>query len=158
MKAPFAIVKLVNKETEIDLTDHLTSFSYEDCIAIDSLLKITVAPDNLIDMIDNGIIATGCELVFYFGYLGAVQSHVHKVDITDIDIDYGAGGKPTVTLTALGKSAILKKAESIKVWGVDKETTITDIVSTIAKKYGMKYAVEETSTKYKNVPQKGLVI
>lgn len=157
MKAPFVNIKLItNEKKEFDLTDTIISFKYEDCILLDNLLEVTFAPDELIDLIDKNVIKSGSKLSFYFGYAGGVKSHLRTAIISDLDIMYEAGGKSKVSIKAMGKSAVMKKSESNKIWGDDTAISIKEIVENIANKYNMTYVIDDSYTKYKNEPQKGL--
>lgn len=157
MKAPFVNIKLITKEKkEFDLTDTILSFKFEDCVLLDNLLEVTFAPDDLVELIDKNVIKSGSKLSFYFGFAGGVKSHIRTALISDLDISYEAGGKSKVSIKALGKSAVMKKSESNKIWGDDKSISIKEIVESIANKYDMAFVVDDSYTKYKNEPQKGL--
>lgn len=145
MKAPF--FRVFNGD--VDITSLIDSFSYEDTIKEDSLLKITVIYSNIADYQAGGLnIATGDYLRFYYGYLRGEQSEAHKARVTDIEHSYASNLRLTIRCLDLGTT--MKKTSQNKVW---ENVTSVQIAQTIAKKYGLEFEYDQTKKVWENLPQ-----
>lgn len=145
-KSPFYMVKI--KSNNFDLSEIITSFSYEDCIEEDDLLHFTAHDILDISLIDNPAFVEGAEVIFQFGYLGYKISNVHVAVIKTIKVRYS--GTTDLVVTCLDKGNDMKQTESCKIW---KNLTASEIVGSILNKYGIKLSSDPTKKKYESLAQ-----
>lgn len=149
MKSPFFKVEIINSKGEPeDITEKVSSFSYEDAIEEDSMLKLNVFSDFAKELADDSRFSTGATLQFQFGYLQGQISKVHKAKITDISHNYAQN--VTMSITALDVGNIIKKATSTRIW---KGKTSSEIAKEIADSWGMAFETDPTTKVWDNLPQ-----
>lgn len=136
-------------ENNIDLSDYVESFVYEDCTEQEDMIEVTLKGLDFIELIDEGEIAKGVLVNFDFGFIGGISSNTHVGIITEIEPNYGS---ESLIIRALDKGIILKRSDSNKIW---HNVKATDIVKEVAKKYRMSVVIEETKTVYEEMPQGG---
>lgn len=136
------------KSSNIDLSEIITSFSYEDCIEEDDLLKFTAHDILDISLIDEPSFVEGAEVIFQYGYLGYKTSDVRTAVIKTIQTRYGS--TVDLVVVCLDKGNDMKQSESSKIW---KDLTASEIVGKILEKYGVKLASDPTKKKYTSISQ-----
>jgi len=144
-KSPFYKV-LVEKSGE-DITEFISSITYEDCLAEDDLVTLAVEGVSF-DVVDKDIFDVGKELVFQFGFIGGAASKKRHCVVTDSDCDY-IGGKANMTVKGRDLGFYTKKVTSSFVY---KNKTASEIAEDIAGKFGLEKKIEKTSKKYESLP------
>lgn len=133
---------------EIDITQYVTSFSYEDCVKEDDLVSLQLMSVDL-ELLNSDFLKVGKEIDFQFGFLGVVTSGLKVARITDIDYNYGKS--VDVTIKALDLGQLSKKSERQTVY---QNKTASDIAKEIAKKYNLGTKnIENTSFRYEHLAQ-----
>lgn len=147
--ATSAYYKIFTVEDDNEITNLVSSFSYEDAVDVDNLLTLQINIQNLSGF-DIEAIQEGKLLRFQFGYLGGKSSPKKLVRISDFDPDYARSIVLTLRCTDLGIS--MKKNNSKKDW---KGLTASQMIEEIAKLYGLKAVVDTTTKVYDFMPQGG---
>ena len=145
---PFVTIEVADK----DITEYVVSFSYEDCVNEDNLLRITLSDSELLDMFDDGVFDNGNLVTFTFGYLQDVQSATHVAVIFDVIKKYNKDTTLTLNVSATDKGTVTKEGESLEIW---EKVTSSEIAKTIADKYNLKSEIEDTSKVWESLPQSG---
>lgn len=134
------------KIEEIDISAHITSFSFEDCIKEDDMVAIELQG---FPLSYETTIKAGAKLTFQFGYYGGLTSALRIAKIQDIEYKYS--DTLGISITALDEGQVMKKEVSKQVW-VNK--TASQIATEIAGRYGLKTdKIETTGFVYENLPQ-----
>ncbi|WP_375560262.1 phage late control D family protein [Bernardetia sp. OM2101] len=139
--------KVFIASTGEDITPFVDSFSYEDTLEKDDLLRISVTLKNVFE-IDEDWIAIGEKLNFFFGYIGGLQTEIKVAKISDFDTPYGDVIKLKIDATDVGQ--FMKEEFSNK---IHNEKTLSELVQEIADKYSLKAEIIETKKKYSYLPQ-----
>lgn len=147
MKSPFYRVYL-DPIAQIEITDNVEGFRYEDCIGKDNLIELKAFDNNALELLNNKALIKGKIVLAHFGYIGGAISPVHRCRITDIDTKYA--DRVTLTIKALDLGTTMKKSTSLKIWKGKKSS---DIAEEIAKKYGLEIVVDKTTKVWDNLPQ-----
>lgn len=134
------------KIEEIDISAHITSFSFEDCIKEDDMVAIELEG---FPLSYESTIKAGAKLTFQFGYYGGLSSALRVAKVQDIEYKYS--DTLAISITALDEGQVMKKEVSKQVW---VNRTASQIATEIAKRYGLKTdKIETTSLVYENLPQ-----
>ena len=139
--------KVFIDSTGQDITPFVDSFSYEDTLEKDDLLRISVTLKNVFE-IDEDWVAIGEKLNFFFGYIGGLQTEIKVAKISDFDTPYGDVIKLKIDATDVGQ--FMKEEFSNK---IHNEKTLSELVQEIADKYSLKAESIETKKKYSYLPQ-----
>ena len=144
-KSPYYKV-LVEKSGE-DITEFISSLSYEDCTQEDDLVTLQVE-GVVFDIVDKDYFDVGKELVFQFGFIGGDSSSKRYCVVTDSDCDY-IGGRANLTVKCRDLGFYAKKVSSSFVY---KNKTASEIAEDIAGKFGFIKKVKKTTKKYESLP------
>lgn len=144
-KSPFYRVQIESNGR--DISDLISSFSFEDCLNEDDFLNLTFG--NVTNsMIDDEDFNRDVTLVFTYGYLGGKVSPKRIAKIVDQDVNYAK--TRSMTIKCLDKGFALKKQTSNKVY---KNMTVSEMVAEIARAFLFETNIEETDTVYEALPQ-----
>jgi len=145
---PFYKVFMGGKNKK-DITEYVSSVSYEDSMEEDSQVEINIHKDKVMELLNDDRINEGTVINFQFGYYSGVISKVHTAFMKDIDVNYSQNGV-TLTIRALDKGNDMKKSSSAKVW---QGKTTSEIAYEIAKYYKLKTAITKTTTPWPDEAQ-----
>jgi phage protein D len=143
--SPFYRVSVAS--TGEDITARVDSFSYEDTIEKDDLLRISVTLKNVFEVDEDWVVA-GEKLIFFFGYIGGLQTEKRVAKISDFDTSYGDVTKLKIDAVDVGQ--FMKEKFSNK---IHNDKTLSELVQEIADKYSYKTEILETKKKYSYLPQ-----
>jgi len=144
-KSPY--YRIVIKDTEQDITDHVTQFSYEDSIEKDDLVILRL--DGVTnEFVDETKLNKGSELVFMFGFQNGTISAKKTCTIKDIETSYQKS--ISITVKALDTGLLLKKLTSNRIWS---KKTVSQIAVEIAGIFSMDSQVDATSVIHDAIPQ-----
>lgn len=143
-QSPF--YKIYTGKKQIDITEHISNFRFEDSCEIDNLLELRCNKAS-IDFIDDPEMVVGKEIIFMYGFLGGKQSAKRVAVIKDFDTTYTDSIQ--FIIKCADKGFILKKRVSKTVY---EEKTSSEIVTEIAQKFNFEYEVTQTTTK-RTIPQ-----
>ncbi|GAB4493402.1 MAG: hypothetical protein OHK0045_22860 [Raineya sp.] len=147
MKSPFYEIWLVVGSENINITDYIDSFDYEDCLNEDDMLTLKIQSNNF-EFLDKKEVAVGKFVLFQFGYVGGLKSSLNKARITDIETTYDS--LVGITIKCYDMGTVMKKTTEQSIW---KNKKASDIAKEIAVKYGLEAEVEETKKTYDTLPQ-----
>ncbi|WP_291726158.1 phage late control D family protein [Bernardetia sp.] len=139
--------KIIIAPTGEDITPLVDSFSYEDTIEKDDLLRISVSLKNVFELDEDWLVA-GEKLRFMFGYIGGLQTEERVAKISDISSSYGEVIK--VRIDAVDVGQFMKEEFSNK---IHKDKTLSELVEEMADTYSYKTDVIQTKKKYPYLPQ-----
>lgn len=148
MKAPYYRIYLEGK-VQRELSDYVSNFSYEDCIKEDSQVEFDFYQDKINLVLDELQLETGMQVSFQFGFMGEQPSKIRFAVVKDIEPSYTQQGV-YLKVRALDKGVDIKRSAGTKVW---KKSRSSDIVAVIAKKYGLKPVVDNTTKVWDSIPQ-----
>lgn len=149
MKQAYAKVYIGTTENvELELSDYVESFSYEETLKKDNLLQVKIKADYGLELLESPSIKTGKPICFQFGFIGEQLSEVHTLSITEISADYSS--KVTLSIEASDQAVTLKKSKGTNVYN---GLTASEIAKIIATKYKLTAVVTNTTKKYEGVVQ-----
>jgi phage protein D len=145
---PFYIFQVLDNQGKItEITEYIDSFTFEDCLKEDDLVKFSLMTDDT-KLVDADWLKVGYEIRFKFGYLDGLQSAERRAIITDITAAFGQ--MITVDVISLDKGFAIKKTQSSKIW---RKQTASQIAETIAEYYNLKAVTDKTDFVYNSIPQ-----
>lgn len=144
-KSPYYDIEL--KASQTRLTELISSFTYEDCIEEDDLVKFTLH-DLDRDFIDSPEFIEGADILYQFGYLS--YKITDKATATIKTLKYRYGQTIDIDVVALDAGNNMKQSTSCKIW---KDMKASDMVAKIVKRYGLDLVSQPTKKVYKNLPQ-----
>ena len=144
-KSPF--YQVVVSHNNRNITELISSFTYEDCVEQDNLLVLRIS-DTRVALVDDPDLQEGVELIFHFGYLQGRISPKREARITNVEPSYG--NQLNLTIKASDQGVVMKKGDNSKVW---EKKTSSEIVEAIAAKHGLKAVVDKTTKKHDMMPQ-----
>lgn len=136
-KVPFYRVLL--QENDIDITNRISSFRFEDCVDEDNLLVLKM-PDVDIDFIDEISSMKGDKILFQYGFLTGEKTGNRLGEIKTIEVKYSS--KISLTIKCHDGGYAIKKQSSNAVY---EEMTSFDIVKSIADKFNFELDAEKTT-------------
>lgn len=143
-KSPF--YKIILKKNNVDMTNYVTKFRFEDCVNEDNLLSLDLEgiDNNFIDDISS---MKGDNIIFQYGIIGGEKTGNRLAEIKSIEVDYGQGIH--MKIKAHDGGFAIKKHTSNKVY---EDMTSSEIVEKIASEFGFGTEIEATTEPY-TVPQ-----
>jgi phage protein D len=144
---PSPFYRIYIAATGEDITSRVDSFSYEDTLDKDDLLRISVTLNNVFEF-DADWLVEGEKLHFIFGYIGGLQTEKRVAKISDISNSYG--DTPKAKIDATDEGQFLKDGFSNK---IHNEKTLSELVQEVANKNSLKTEIVETKKKYSYLPQ-----
>lgn len=132
-----------------DLSEFISTFTYEDTMKKDNLLRIRIHPEKALEFLNNESVTVNADLVFQFGYLSKELSTKHTAKIQDIVTRYDSSGV-NITIVCLDSGHLLKKNSLTKIY---KSKTSSQIAEEIADFYGFNKDIDSTSKVWENMPQ-----
>jgi phage protein D len=133
----------------VDITEHVTRFTFEDCLEEDDQLRLTIGNANL-SLLSLPALQKGQTLLFTFGYLGGVAAKERSAKISAVNPDFGTS--LTINIMCGDAGQRLKKAQAATLY---QGKTSSDIAAEIAKKHGLTPQIDPTSYVWKSLPQAG---
>ena len=154
VKSPFVKLWVVSQDTgeDIDISDKISRFVFEDSVAIDNMVEFTIIPKYTEVIVEDSDVVEGATIKFQYGYIGGATSVIRSAVIKDVEPDF----KSTVVklmVRALDKGRVLKNTTSNKVWINLKST---DIAKAIADRHKLKVQVDVTTRVWEYYPQGNL--
>lgn len=146
-QAPFYKI-YIGKDANEDISELVESFTYEDAIEEDSLLKITIKSDYSLSLADDPRIRAGAILVFNFGFIQGQVSELHKARVTDIKHKYR--DRVTMEIIALDIGTTVRKVQEQVIW---KRKTSVEIAQALADKWGLDLNSDPTTKVWDVLPQ-----
>jgi len=148
-KQAFALVYIGTPgDVELELSNLIEKFSYEETIDKDNHLEVQLKSDYSLELLESTALKTGKPICFQFGFIGEQLSEVKIMAITDIDAEYSS--RVTLKIIASDQAVTLKKAKGKEVYN---DATASDIAKQIAAKYGLKVVVTPTTRIYNGLVQ-----
>lgn len=141
--------KILVQKNQKDLTDFVVKFSYEDAVDVDNLVTLMMK-DGTSDYLDDLDLKKGDNIIFQFGYINGKSSPKYTARMVDIINTYEKSVATKLIASDVG--ILLKKNESKKVW---ENTTIFNIVKSIAVANGLFAIIDVTTTIHEFLPQGG---
>lgn len=144
-KSPSYNVIVANKN--LDVTELITSITYEDCVEEDDLITFNVEGISQ-EIVDKDYFNKTQELHFTFGFIGGQMSATKIAVINNVSWNY-IGSKINMTIKCRDGGVVTKKVSNNKVY---KNVTTTEIVKDVASCFGFSVDVEEFNTKHDFLP------
>lgn len=144
VKSPFYKIMLL--DSDIDISKHISTFRFEDCVNEDNLLVLTIDKANL-ELVDEINSYKGKTIKFQYGFLGGNKSAYREAKIKSVETKYVNSIKLVIKAHDLGFS--IKKQKSTRVF---TDMTSSEMVKIIASEFGFKTDLQETELKY-TIPQ-----
>jgi hypothetical protein len=147
-KSPF--YKVLIEYTGEDITEVISSLSYEDCTKEDDFVTINVEAAEF-DLVDRDVFDVGQKVIFQYGFIGGKSSKKKVAVITDSECTYSKK-KAFLTVKAKDLGFYTKKLTSKLIY---KDKTASEIAKDIASKFGLKSVIETTTIKYASLAMAG---
>lgn len=144
-KSPYYDIEIKSSQTR--LTELISSFTYEDCIDEDDLVKFTMHDLNR-EFIDSPDFIEGVDILYQFGYLSYKIIDKATATIKTLKIRYAQ--TIDIEVVALDAGNSMKQSTSCKIW---KNMKASDMVAKIVKRYGLDLISVPTKKVYNNLPQ-----
>lgn len=140
-KSPY--YKVLVESTSEDISQVISSLTYEDCVKEDDMVTINVEAAEF-DLIDKDTFDVGQKIIFQYGFIGGQTSKKKLAVITDSTCKYKKK-KGVLTVKARDLGFYTKKLTSKFIY---KDKTASEIAKDIAGKFGLKSVIDKTTTKY----------
>jgi len=135
--APMVIIEVGGATLPRDISEHITSFSYEDHEDKMDEMKVTIV-DMALSFVDDEQLQEGKEIRARWGYIGNL-SPARICTIKEIRYQFGEDGVVKLDVTALDKRHKLTGRSSRTCW---KDSPIENVVSHIATKHGLEPVID----------------
>lgn len=139
--------KIEVQDSRLDISDLITSFSYDRSSEKDDILKVTLNFDK-VEEVDNKDFVVGKKLVFKYGIVGDKVSKKRVVKIKTAEPNFAS--KLTMTLVCHDKGTDIKKTTAQRIF---KGKTSSEIATIIADEGGYGKNIEVTNKVWKDMPQ-----
>lgn len=140
MLHPFYEVYIDGIRLGDNLKKYITSVEFEESDSEADVARITIADSDFI-FSNNVKLAKKVPFKLIMGY---VKKHRMMLDgeITHLEVDFGENGVPSIVIGAVNKLNKMTTENKERSW---KNSTLADVVSAVAKDYGMKSVVQSVS-------------
>jgi phage protein D len=147
-KMPVFYIFLKRGGKNIDISEQIESFSFDDSTEKDNFLKLTVASKFSHTFEEKTEVAAGDIVMFYFGMIGGEMSATYTCIVKDIEYNYSQ--RVSIVLKALDKGNEVKKTYG----GTNyKGNSAAEVVRKIAVKNGLKSKIEGGDWSLDNIVQ-----
>lgn len=143
-KSPF--YKIIFEEDDYDISNIVSSFTFEDCVDEDNLLILQINKANL-ELIDNISSRKGKTIKFQYGFLGGNKTPFRLAEVKNIPVKYS--GSIGITIKAHDHGYAIKKHRSNRIF---EDKTSSKIIKIIANEFSFKTNIEDTDKKH-TIPQ-----
>ncbi len=148
---PIFFVEIGGSKLPEEISNHITSFSYEENEKMMDELRVTITNGDL-SFVDNNLIQEGKEIRAKWGYVGNL-SEIRTCTIKEINYSFGEDGLINIEIVAYDKRHKLTGRASRQCW---KNKTVSQIVKDIAKKHNFKTVIKvENDVLYDSMSQGG---
>jgi len=137
-KMPVFYVFVKKNGKNIDISNLIESFSFDDSTEKDNFLKLSVFSKYAQTFDEKNEVSTGDVLVFNFGFLGGKMSPNHTCVVKEIQYEYDS--RVRIIVKALDKGNEIKKTIGGSVYS---GKTAKDVVSEIANRNKLKAIIED---------------
>ncbi|MBQ7263728.1 MAG: phage late control D family protein [Synergistaceae bacterium] len=131
--APIFIVQIGGRELPRDISEHITSFSYEDNEDKMDELRVVIA-DMDIAFVDDGQLQEGKEISARWGYAGGAMSRQRVCTIKEIRYRFDQDGAVRLDVSALDARHKLTGRSSRKCWD---DKNLEHVITSIAGKHNL---------------------
>ncbi len=149
---PTLLIQIEGRTLSRDVTQEITSFSFEDNEEELDVMELSITDRNL-QFVDDPLFQEGNEIVARFGYVDNLSPR-KKAVIKDIDYDFPEDGDPTIRIKAYDKGFKLAGKENQKVWRKPPPGILySEIAEEIAAANGLTPVVKPTKARHLRVTQ-----
>ncbi|CAM2066708.1 Phage late control D family protein [Sulfidibacter corallicola] len=149
---PTFLIQIEGETLAEDITQEITSFTFEDNEKGLDVLTLTVTNRNH-QFVDHPLFQEGNEIVARWGYVDNLSPR-KKAVIKDVDYEFPENGDPRIRLKAFDKGFKLSGKENQKVWQKPAPGILySEIAEHIARANGLSPVIEPTLTPHLRVVQ-----
>ncbi len=152
LSKPTFIIQIEGKTLTQDITQEISSFTFEDNEREMDVLTLTLSNRNN-QFTDHPLFTVGNEIAARWGYVGQLSPR-KQVVIKDLDYLFPESSEPTIRIKAFDKGYRLSGKEAQRVWKKPPPgIRYSEIAEEIARAHGLNPVIEPTNTFHLRVAQ-----